>query len=223
MAIFLDCFTPGRIREISELGVVSGVTTNPKLISHETEAFSFRERICEICDIIDGPVAVEITATEKEAMVEQARELHSWKPGQVVVKVPVSMTGYAVIAQLEQKHSIPAMATCVMTFTQGYAAALAGAHYIALFWGRMREANLSPEETVMLLNERIEEEKLGSRILAASIRGVHHAAEALTAGAHVITVSPSILEQMLAHRGTDEAIREFAEDWRCARERGIMG
>jgi transaldolase len=222
MAIFLDCFEPAKIEKAAHLGVISGVTTNPRLISHEKKYFNMKERIDKICHLIDGPVAVEVTASEPESMVAQAREFYSWNPGQIVVKVPVSITGYAVISELEKKYSIPTIATCIMTFTQGYAAALAGAHYLALFWGRMREAGVQPEEVVVLLNERIQGEKLGSRILAASIRGPHHVNEALSAGAHVVTVSPRILEQILAHPKTDEAIAEFAEDWRCARERGIM-
>jgi transaldolase len=140
-----------------------------------------------------------------------------------VVKVPVSDAGYEAIALLEKKHSIPTMATCVMTFTQAYAAALAGTHYVALFWGRMEEAGISPVETVMLLDDRLQTEKLTARILAASIRGPHHVHEALSAGVHIVTVSPRILREMLRHPATEKTIAEFAEDWRCARERGLMG
>ncbi len=223
MAMFLDCFEPAKIDTWVRRGVISGVTTNPALISHEKAPFSMKERIDKICKLVNGPVAVEVTAREHESIVAQAREFHSWNPGQIVIKVPVDMTGYAVISELERKYSIPTMATCIMTFTQGYGAALAGAHYLALFWGRMKEAGISPEEAVMLLLERIEREKLRSRILAASLRGGHHVFEALAAGAHIVTVSPRTLEQVLAHPKTDEAIAEFAEDWRCARERGLMG
>jgi len=203
--------------------VISGVTTNPALISHEKTPFNMKERIGAICELVDGPVAVEVTAREHESMVAQAREYYSWKPSQIVIKVPVDITGYAVISELERKYSIPTIATCIMTFTQGYGAALAGAHYLAMFWGRMEEAGISPQEAVMLFLERIEMEKLRSRILAASLRGGHHVFEALAAGAHIVTATPRVLEQVLAHPKTDEAIAEFAEDWRCARERGLMG
>ncbi len=222
MSIFLDCFDPAAIERLSHLGVVSGVTTNPNLISRETEPFNLRERIEKICAAVSGPVAVETTASEAAAIVAQGREFYSWNPSQIVIKVPVSMAGYEAIAQFERKHSIPTIATCIMTFAQGYAAALAGAHYLAVFWGRMREAVSSPEEAVILLRERIESEKLRCSILAASIRGPHHAVEALSAGAHIVTVSPQVLESLLKHPGTDETVARFAEDWRCARERGLM-
>jgi transaldolase len=110
-----------------------------------------------------------------------------------------------------------------MTFVQGYAAALAGAHYVALFWGRMEEAGVSPVETVMLLGDRLESEKPATRILAASIRGPHHVHEAFSAGVHIVTVLPRILREMLRHPATEKAVAEYAEDWRCARERGLMG
>lgn len=223
MAIFLDCFDPDEIGRLVRLGMVSGVTTNPKLVSQQKAPFSMKERVEKICSLVGGPVAVEVTASEAEGIAAQARELYSWNPGQIVVKVPVSAAGYEAIAQLEKKYSIPTMATCVMTFTQAYAAALAGAHYIALFWGRMEEAGASPVETAMLLTDRLESEKLTGRILAASIRGPHHIHEALAAGVHIVTVSPGVLREMLRHPDTEKTIAEFAEDWRCARERGLMG
>jgi transaldolase len=223
MAIFLDCFEPAKIKKAGSLGIISGVTTNPGLISHESKSFSMKQRIEKICDAVEGPVAVEVTASEFESMVAQAQEFYSWKPSQIVIKVPVSATGFTVITELERKYSIPTMATCVMTFIQAYSAALAGAHYIALFWGRMKEAGISPEETVFLLHERIQAENLGSRTLAASIRGPYHVFEALSAGTHIVTVSPEILEKIIQHPKTDEAIARFKEDWRCVRERGIMG
>lgn len=222
MAVFLDCFDPAKIEEVARLGIISGVTTNPKLISQEREGFNLKERIARICAALDGPVAVAVTAPETDGMVAQAREFHAWNPGQIVVKVPVSAAGYAAIAQL-QKLSVATMATCILTFAQGYAAALAGADYLALFWARMKDAGSSPGNAVALLKKRIEMEKLRARILAASIREPGHAMEALAAGAHIITVSPEILETMLRHPGTDKSIAEFAEDWRCARERGLMG
>jgi transaldolase len=222
MAIFLDCFEPDEIARLVRLGMVSGITTNPKLVSRQKTSFSMKERIEKICSGVNGPVAVEVTASEVEGIVAQAREFYSWNPSQIVVKVPVSMTGYEAIAELEKNFSIPTMATCVMTFTQAYAAALAGAHYVALFWGRMEEASASPVETVMLLSDRLDSEKLTTRILAASIRGPHHVHEALSAGVHIITISPRILREMLQHPATEKTIAEFAEDWRCARERGLL-
>jgi len=222
MALFLDCFDPDKIDAFSRLGVISGVTTNPSLISHESKPFNMQRRIQKIAGMVDGPVAVEVTTFNKDAMIEQARELYSWNPGQIVIKIPVSLEGYEVISELEKKYAIPTMATCIMNFTQAYAAALAGSHYLALFWGRMEESGASPEETISLLAERLQMDRINSRILAASIRGSHHVFNALAAGAHIVTVSPEILRQTLSHQKTDEAVAKFKEDWRCARERGLM-
>ena len=222
MALFLDCFDSDKIENLSKLGVISGVTTNPKLISQEKKHFNMKQRLGKIATLINGPVAVEVTATDKKAMIAQAREFYSWNPGQIVIKIPVSLQGYEVISELERKFALPTMATCIMNFTQAYAASLAGAHYLALFWGRIEESGISPEETVALLAERLQAEKLGSRILAASIRGPHHVLNSLVSGAHIVTVSPDILVQILTHQKTNEVIAEFVEDWRCTRERGLM-
>lgn len=52
MKIFIDTANVDEIREIAELGILSGVTTNPSLIAKEGR--DFREVVEEITKTVDG-------------------------------------------------------------------------------------------------------------------------------------------------------------------------
>ena len=91
MRIFLDTANIEEIRQGARLGIISGVTTNPSLISQE-KAASYEASIKEICAIIPGPVSAEVLAEEVEPMVEQARRISTWAPN-VVIKIPATAAG----------------------------------------------------------------------------------------------------------------------------------
>lgn len=78
MKLFIDTANVDEIREINELGVICGVTTNPSLIAKEGRVFE--EVVKEIADIVDGPISAEVISLEKEGMLKEARELAKIHP-----------------------------------------------------------------------------------------------------------------------------------------------
>ncbi len=72
MKFFIDTANLNEIREAASLGILDGVTTNPSLIAKEGKPF--KETILAICSVVDGPVSVEVTATDAGGMCQQARE-----------------------------------------------------------------------------------------------------------------------------------------------------
>ena len=88
MKFFLDTAIRDEIREMTALGMVDGVTTNPSLL--KTAAAPYREVIAEICRLVDpGPVgAQEVLAEDADGMLREARALHTIAPN-VVVKIPM--------------------------------------------------------------------------------------------------------------------------------------
>ena len=74
MRIFLDTANIDQIREAAKLGIISGVTTNPSLVSREGRA-DYQAAVKQICSIIPGPISAEVLAEEVESMIEQARDI----------------------------------------------------------------------------------------------------------------------------------------------------
>ena len=73
MKFFVDTAEIDAIAELNDLGMVDGVTTNPSLIKKSGR--DIIEVTKEICDLVDGPVSAEVTATEADAMIAEGRAL----------------------------------------------------------------------------------------------------------------------------------------------------
>ncbi|MBR6726425.1 MAG: fructose-6-phosphate aldolase, partial [Clostridia bacterium] len=90
MKIFIDTANVSEIKEAWDLGVISGVTTNPTLIAKEGRAF--KEVVKEITTIVDGPISAEVISLQHEKMVAEALELAAIHPN-IVIKIPLCAEG----------------------------------------------------------------------------------------------------------------------------------
>ena len=86
MRIFLDTADIDEIREAAGWGILSGVTTNPTLLS-KSGGKSHEAVIQEIAELVDGPISAETVSLDTEGMLKEARRFAAWHPN-VVVKVP---------------------------------------------------------------------------------------------------------------------------------------
>lgn len=211
MRIFLDTANLDQIRQGARLGVLSGVTTNPSLVSTEKGA-DYRALIKEICSIIDGPVSAEVVAEGVDEMVKQAREISTWAPN-VVIKVPAGVEGLEVTSILA-KDNIKVNFTLCFSPNQALLGALAGAAYVSPFVGRLDDVGHDGMAVVKDIVDIFRYYQLSTQVIAASIRHPLHCVAAAKAGAHIATVPYKVLLQMINHPLTDVGITRFAADWR---------
>lgn len=209
--LFVDSSDPQEVRSIFSWGVVSGTTTNPLLLAREG-ARDVEARIRELCVVSEGPLSVQVLATEYGAMIDEARALQAIDPARIVVKLPFSEAGL-MAARTLSKHSAEVNVTACMSFQQAYLAALAGARYVSIFWGRVRDMGYDASAVIRDVRTMIDRDGLPARIIAGSMRQPIDVTEALLAGSHVVTVPPPILRKMLHHPKTEETLREFSEAW----------
>ena len=97
MKFFIDTGNPEEIKAAKEMGVLDGVTTNPSLISKENKPY--KELLKEICEICEGPVSAEVTATDTDGMLKEAADLAKIADN-IVIKVPIIKSGVSVIKKL---------------------------------------------------------------------------------------------------------------------------
>lgn len=211
--IFLDSSDPKEIRDISAWGVLSGITTNPLIISREAGNVDLKQRILEICEVSHGHVSVELTTETEREMLAEAMQYFGWNPDRICVKVPFSEVGLRVLHELVSKN-VPCNVTCMMSFNQMYLAALAGATYVSLFSGRVRDMGYDVRPITRETRTILDREGLKSKIIIGSIRHLMDVNEALQDGAHIVTVPPPILRKMLWNPRTESTISEFNEAWR---------
>ena len=208
MQIFLDTASIDEIRRGAALGVVDGVTTNPTLVARE--GVEYKARILEICAVVDGPISAECISTELEALVAEARRVAAWHPN-VVVKIAMGEVGLQAIKRVAAE-GIKVNTTLIFSANQALLAAKAGAAYVSPFVGRLNDAG---QDGLAVVRESVaifDAYHLPTQVLAASLRGPRDVTECALAGAHVATIPPAVLQQMVNHPLTDKGIEIFLKD-----------
>lgn len=210
MRLFLDTANVDQIRHAVRLGIISGVTTNPSLVSKEGRA-DYKTLVKEICGLVDGPVSAEALSQETGAIIDEAKEIASWAAN-VVVKIPITEAGLEAISTLS-KQGIKVNMTLCFSVNQALLGALAGASYVSPFVGRLDDAGHDGMALVADIVEVFERYMLPTQVVAASIRHPLHCVQAAKAGAHIATVPYGVLTQMVRHPLTDAGIARFMKDW----------
>ena len=209
MKIFADTANVEDIKQINELGIIDGVTTNPTLVAREGKDWESVEK--QICEIVDGPVSAEVTASEAPAMVEQARVLSKWADN-IVVKIPMTAEGLKAVKVLSQE-GIKTNVTLVFSAMQGLLAAKAGATYVSPFLGRLDDIGADGVEVVQKLRQIFDNYGYRTEIIAASIRNYQHVEQVALAGCDIATIPAKILVKLWKHPLTDQGLVAFEKDW----------
>ncbi len=210
MKFFIDTADVDEIKEAAELGFLDGATTNPSLIAKTGR--KHKETILEICEIVDGPVSVEVTAEDTDGMLRQAEDFATWAEN-VIIKVPLNPAGLKACKKLTH-DGIGVNVTLCFSSNQALLAAKAGATYISPFVGRLDDIG---HDGMQLIDEIVQVYSnypdIDTEVLVASVRHPHHVQQAALIGAHVATLPPKVIHQMFNHPLTDVGIERFAADW----------
>lgn len=209
MDLFLDSADLDEIRAVAETGLIDGVTTNPSLIAKSGR--NIREVIKEICNLVEGPVSAEVTATDSSKMIEEGNRLREIAPN-VTVKVPLTKDGLIACDALTNDGAFVNVTLC---FSAGQAllAAKAGATFISPFLGRLDDLGYNGLGLVEEIRDIYDAGEYNTAILAASIRSTAHVVESAKIGADVATVPGKIFWQLYKHPLTDKGLNDFLQDW----------
>lgn len=208
MKFFVDTAEIDQIKELNDLGMVDGVTTNPSLIMKSGR--DILEVTKEICDIVAGPVSAEVTATDADTMIAEGRKLVKIAPN-ITVKVPLTWDGLKACKVLSSEgHKLNV--TLCFSVNQAILAAKAGATFISPFVGRLDDINLDGLELIEDIRTVYDNYGFETEILAASIRTTNHIADCARIGADVITAPPAVIKSMVNHPLTDKGLAAFLED-----------
>ena len=209
MKFFIDTANLDQIREMQDLGIIDGVTTNPTLLAKE--GADPIEQLKQICQIVDGPVSAEVVGLKTDEMVNEARELAKLAPN-IVIKIPMTKDGIKAVKILESEE-IKTNVTLVFSQNQVLIAAKAGASYISPFIGRLMDNGQNEIDMLWESMEIIRAYDFESEIIVASVRNTRHVIESAKMGAHIATIPFAVLEKMFKHPNTDKGLEAFLADW----------
>ncbi|RBO92965.1 fructose-6-phosphate aldolase [Pseudochrobactrum asaccharolyticum] len=209
MKFFVDTADVKDIRELNDLGLVDGVTTNPSLILKS--GGNILEVTKEICSIVKGPVSAEVTATDYAGMMKEAAVLAKIADN-ICIKLPLTLDGLKACKALTSDGHETNVTLC-FSANQALLAAKAGATYVSPFIGRLDDIGLNGMDLIGEIRTIFDNFAFETQILAASVRTVNHVKEAALIGADVITAPPATLKALVKHPLTDKGLEAFLADW----------
>ena len=214
MKFFLDTADLSEIEEVASWGALAGVTTNPSLYARiGGKLEDFENHLVKICKLVDGPVSGEVTAEDRDGMIEQGRTLAALADN-MVVKIPVCVEGLAATRVLAEE-GIDVNMTLVFTVPQALLAARAGARYISPFVGRFDDIAEDGLDQLGDIVTAIQNYDFGHpvEIIAASVRSANHVTQAALMGADIATVPYGAMKQCIYHPLTEQGLEKFKADW----------
>lgn len=209
MQLYIDTANIEEIREVSEWGILSGVTTNPSLLAREGRDVT--DVIEQIAELVPGPISVEAVSTRAEDMVAEGRKLATLGDN-VAVKIPMVAEGLKAVARLSAE-GIDCNVTLVFSSGQALLAARSGATFVSPFVGRLDDIGADGIGLVRDVVEVFAYHDIETRVIAASLRHPRHVMESALAGSDIATVPYGVLQSMVAHPLTDSGLERFLNDW----------
>ena len=211
MKIFLDTADLGEIRRAADAGLIDGITTNPSLVAKVAGKRDPKEIYLAICEMVDGPVSLEVVGLDKDTMLTEGRKLAAIHKN-AVVKVPLTEAGLKACRALVAE-GIRVNVTLCFSVSQALLAAKAGATYISPFVGRIDDISGDGMELIEQIRQVYDNYGFKTEILAASLRHPLHVVQAMMAGSDCCTIPPNVLWQLSKHPLTDKGLEGFLKDW----------
>lgn len=219
MKIFVDSANLVEIEDALKRGFPAGITTNPSILAKEKKC-DFKEHVRKIIKLVqkygyDIPLSVEVFSSNPKEMIRQAEEFikHFGDYPGLNVKVPIGWDELEVIHELKSR-GIRVNCTCCMSFNQAIMASRAGADFVSLFYGRIRDLGYDASTVIQKVHAVFKEWNVPSQIIVGSIRHICDVNEAFQAGADIVTVPPKFFKQLVSHPKTDEAVNQFLTDFK---------
>ena len=210
MKFFIDTANISEIKTAYDLGIISGVTTNPSIIAKEGK--SFDQALCEITEIMtDGKIFAEVIALDAAGMIKEGRELNK-KCDRMVIKIPMCAEGLKAVKILSGED-IKVCVTLIFSETQALLAANAGACYVAPFVGRLDDIGWDGISLVAGIKEIFDTQGITAQTVAASTRHPMHISELAKCGCDIATVPYKVLIQMIDNPLTKAGLEKFMQDW----------
>lgn len=207
MGIFIDSAIKEEVKKITELRLIAGITTNPKLLAPIKEPV--KKIIKELCEISPGPVFYQLTKDNLKEMEKEAREFFEIAPKKITLKIP-ARTEYISLAEKLGKE-IPCAITAIFSDYQTYLGCEVGAKYLIPYVNRSTRLQGDGIQLVRQMRDVVESLGSDSEILAASIKTAEEAVNCLLAGAHHLSMPFDVIMSLGNHPLSEDAIKEFAK------------
>ena len=220
MELIIDSSNIEQIKELNDLLTITGVTTNPTILTKSgREAMDVVKDLCEVLSE-DQLLFIQTVQTSFEGIMEEAKKISSIRNKNMYVKIPVTHEGLRAIKECK-KLGIHTLATAIYTADQAFLAAMNGAEYLAPYTNRMCNYGDGVQDVKDLI-EMLRVNHMPAKVIAASFKNTYQVHELIKAGIQAVTVPCDVLYQMIDHPGTKITVGEFSVNWQRAYNRNTF-
>lgn len=220
MELIIDSSNIEQIKELNDLLTITGVTTNPTILTKSgREAMDVVKDLCEVLSE-DQLLFIQTVQTSFEGIMEEAKMISSIRNKNMYVKIPVTHEGLRAIKECK-KLGIHTLATAIYTADQAFLATMNGAEYLAPYTNRMCNYGDGVQDVKDLI-EMLRVNHMPAKVIAASFKNTYQVHELIKAGIQAVTVPCDVLYQMIDHPGTKIAVGEFSVNWQRAYNRNTF-
>ena len=204
MQIFLDTADIEAIEERYDSGIIAGVTTNPTLVANQ--GINYLELIQEIAEAFPEmeSISAEVKGDTAAEMIDDAAKYRDISEA-VTIKLPMTKEGIKACKYFSEV-GVKTNVTLCFSVAQAAMAGMAGATYISPFVGRLNDNSFSGVELVRGIADLYCTQSIKTKVLAASLRDVHHVSRCFLYGAKVCTLPVKIFDKMYDHVLTREGL-----------------
>ena len=212
MKNFLDSLDVNLIKKYGEMGLLSGVTTNPTFYKR----FGIHDDIEMVRKVREalgeGEIHVEAFGETKEEIIKNAnRLLEKTNDSNLVFKIPFSEHGVGACKELI-KNNIKTNLHLIFSINQAMLAASIKSTYICPLVGRLDDVGHEAMENIKDMVSAFKANAESTLIMVSSVRHPQHVIKAYRYGVDAITIPPSIMSQIFNHPLTDTGIYTFKND-----------
>lgn len=210
MKIFLDSANVDEIGIISQFGIIDGITTNPSSIA--SSGRNVRDLVADICKLTRGPVSVEVTSLNADAMIADGLVLSKIAQN-VCVKLPMNVEGIKACRKLSDAGIMVNMTLC-FSVGQAILAAKSGATFVSPFVGRLDDISANGMDLVVDIRSVYDNyPEINTQILVSSVRHVMHIVDAAKVGANAVTAPGNVIMKLFEHPMTNIGLDKFIDDY----------
>ncbi|MBV9947432.1 MAG: fructose-6-phosphate aldolase [Myxococcales bacterium] len=217
MKIFLDSANLSEIDDCLKKGILGGITTNPSILAKEpkTDFIAHIRQIANLCRERNQkvPLSVEVFVKEAKDMVPQALDfVERIGYENINIKVPIGWNELEVIHSLVTR-GVRVNCTCIFTEAQSVLAANAGATYVSIFMGRLKDIGADPVSVIANTRKLLDLARSPAEIIVGSVRHGRDITDAHLAGAHIVTAGANLVKGTASHPQTDKSVDGFLSDF----------
>ena len=212
MKLIVDHADLDQIKEMFEYFPVSGVTTNPTIITRTgKDPYEVLTSIREFIGA-DAELHAQVISSDAEGMMAEAKVMRETVGGNFYVKIPTTKEGLKAIKNLK-KEGFKVTATAVYTSIQAYLAAEAGADYVAPYLNRIDNLGYDGIQTACDIHDIFENNGYQTKVLAASFKNTQQVLELAKYGVGAATVAPDVIRNFVNNVAVDSAVDAFVKDF----------